>query len=456
MSDPRLEILGVPKVAYDVDSIRITRLKIKGYRFFAAPIELSIDGKNLLLYGENGTGKSSIYRALGLLVGKNIDKISGERNVFSPEEMPEIEFAFTNSKTLTFDSDSTEIPLGFEYLKPLALFVPLLDYKRLLRIHFSSIGEGERINIYSMLRDLFGMYPVGDKGTKLSEIRNFPDYFSAFESLMNRELLPKINDFISVFDKDFSIDKFDFTTEIDESGRPEPRISILIDYRETLIEHYHSFLNEARLSALAISLYFASIRRILEKTAAAPCKILVLDDLLISLDMGNRNKLIEILKTSFNDFQVFFFTHDKNLFDLYRDKMDWACYELYLEDSGLIPTVFITTGKTEVESAKKSFSEKDYPACAVHLRTGFEKLLKNSLSPSEQRNKKCEALNLSGLISRMIAKSEGEVKNLLERLDSDRTHILNPLCHADGRNLYSQELKTAIGDLEKLTEFLRH
>ncbi|PKL05927.1 MAG: hypothetical protein CVV53_06935 [Spirochaetae bacterium HGW-Spirochaetae-9] len=255
MSDPRLEILGAPKVAYAVDSIRITHIKIKGYRFFSSPIELSIDGKNLLLYGENGTGKSSIYRALGLLAGKNIDKISGEKNVFSPEEMPEIEFAFSDSKTLTFDSDSTEIPLGFEYLKPLALFVPLLDYKRLLRIHFSSIGEGERINIYNMLRDLFSMYPVGDKGTKLSEIRNFPEYFSAFESLINRELLPKINDFIGVFDKDFSIDKFEFTTEIDESGRPEPRISILIDYRETLIERYHSFLNEARLSALAISLY---------------------------------------------------------------------------------------------------------------------------------------------------------------------------------------------------------
>lgn len=214
MKDSRLEVFAASNQIYAKDSIRINHIKIEGYRFFSEKLELSIEGKNLLLYGENGTGKSSIYRALALLAGKEIPNIADERNIFSPEKVPEIEFTFSDGKMLTLDSDSTEIPLGFEYLKPLSLFVPLLDYKRLLKIHFSASGEAGRINIYSMLRELFALYPVKGKDTTLSEIRNFPEYFAALEALMNGELLVEINDLISTFDHDFSIDKFEFFTQM--------------------------------------------------------------------------------------------------------------------------------------------------------------------------------------------------------------------------------------------------
>ncbi len=244
--------------------------------------------------------------------------------------------------------------------------------------------------------------------------------------------------------------------QIDTDGRPNPRISILIDYKDSIIEQYQSFLNEARLSALAMSLYLASIRRILEKTAATPFKILVLDDVLISLDMANRLKLLDILKTRFADFQIFLFTHDRELFEIYRDKMDWARYELYMDDSAGIPKAIVTKNKTEIEKAKISFSLHNYDECAFHLRKGFEKLLKNNLSPAEQRNAKFEDLDLAGLISRLIQKSEGEARDILHRLDVDRTHILNPLCHDDHRNTYSSELKTAVEDFERLAEILRH
>ena len=453
MSDPRLDILKAPMAALTGTAIRIEKIRIEGYRFFASALELPINGKNLLLYGENGTGKSSIYRALGLLARKGLGSIAENRNIFS-ETPPSVEFEFSTGQTLTLDSDSTDLPLGFEFLKPLAVFVPLLDYKRLLRVHFSSGGTDDRINIYSMLRDLFSDYPIEGKD-KISDIKYFQEYFRKLEEILNGELLGEINELIKVFDKDFSVERFNFTTEVDDAGRPNPIVSISIDYRDKLIEKFHLFLNEARLSALAIALYFASIRRISAIAAGTSFRILVLDDLLISLDMGNRLKLLEILKTKFEDFQVFFFTHDKSLYDLYREKMDWACYELYLDDLASPPGVIITTGKTDIEHAKKSYSQKDFPACAVHLRTGFEKLLKSNLSPGEQRNKKCEALNLAGLTSKLTTKSQGEVKTILERLDSDRTHILNPLCHDDSRTIHSEEIRTAIRDLERLTELLQ-
>lgn len=42
----------------------------------------------------------------------------------------------------------------------------------------------------------------------------------------------------------------------------------------------------------------------------------------------------------------------------------------------------------------------------------------------------------------------------LKKLDSDRKHILNPLSHNDTRPIYSQELKSAMDDLEKLKGLL--
>jgi len=50
--------------------VRIEKLTIKNYRFFADAFALDIGGENVLLYGENGTGKSSIYRAMELLAGE--------------------------------------------------------------------------------------------------------------------------------------------------------------------------------------------------------------------------------------------------------------------------------------------------------------------------------------------------------------------------------------------------
>ena len=40
---------------------KINNIEIRNFKFFHEPFTLNVDGKNLLLYGENGCGKSSIY-----------------------------------------------------------------------------------------------------------------------------------------------------------------------------------------------------------------------------------------------------------------------------------------------------------------------------------------------------------------------------------------------------------
>ena len=50
--------------------VRITKIEIKNFRAFPRTyqIDLTQTGKNLLVYGENGSGKSSLYLALKLFL----------------------------------------------------------------------------------------------------------------------------------------------------------------------------------------------------------------------------------------------------------------------------------------------------------------------------------------------------------------------------------------------------
>ncbi len=455
MSDERLDILQqkVAETGTGYGPVRINRIRLANYRFFRDEFRLDFGGANLLIYGENGSGKSTIYRALELLTKNSFTSVADEKNIFG-EADPEIEFDFSNGKELIITSDMTELPTGFDFIKDLSIFIPMLDYKKLLRVHFATSVKADRINVYDMLRELFKSYPVEGSGA-LSEIKNFLVYIRELENLINGDLLKEINTLIKFFDTDFKIDRFSFNTESTEDGRPEQVVKIEIDFRDTMIDNYHSFLNEARLSALAVSIYFAAIKKLLGTLKGESLKIIVLDDLLISLDMSNRLKLLEILKAEFTDFQILFFTHDKELFEIYKNKMPWEKYELYLDDAAEIPSVIVKKGSSEIDKAKEFYLAKEYDCCALQLRKGFERMLKSYLPPREQRNKNHEELDLAGLVGKATAKSTGDAKAILEKLDSDRKHILNPLSHNDDRNIYSRELRSAIEDLERLKGMLK-
>src|SRR5690606_18124250 len=113
-------------------------------------------------------------------------------------------------------------------------------------------------------------------------------------------------------------DKVEYFGRRDLRGR---NINLKIDFFTKHIPKHQYFLNEARLTALAISLYLASIK--VNPTKGA-LKILVLDDLLIGLDMSNRLPLLEILKNHFVDvkaddrFQIIMTTYDKVWYELVK------------------------------------------------------------------------------------------------------------------------------------------
>ena len=67
--------------------MRITDIEIKNFKAFygAYRIDLRKSGKNLLIYGENGSGKSSLYFALKLFLesGGNLShRFENDQNIF--------------------------------------------------------------------------------------------------------------------------------------------------------------------------------------------------------------------------------------------------------------------------------------------------------------------------------------------------------------------------------------
>lgn len=66
--------------------MRITEIHIKNYRAFYGEnhICLDKDGKNLMVYGKNGSGKSSLFTALQDFLKSSVSKIEVEENIFVP------------------------------------------------------------------------------------------------------------------------------------------------------------------------------------------------------------------------------------------------------------------------------------------------------------------------------------------------------------------------------------
>lgn len=68
-------LMWIPPKASPTTTVRISKIILRDFRAFpnSADIfefDLGADGKNLLLFGENGSGKSSLFHALRLLLNE--------------------------------------------------------------------------------------------------------------------------------------------------------------------------------------------------------------------------------------------------------------------------------------------------------------------------------------------------------------------------------------------------
>ena len=122
----------------ETKSIKINSIKLNNFRFFTDDEQnntFEIDGENVLIYGENGSGKSSLFKAFEFLAKKNIEPLEFEENInkFSSNTDTFLEFTFdkTNSDgvndSVVIDKEHLEASGEYGYVKNISIFKPMLN-----------------------------------------------------------------------------------------------------------------------------------------------------------------------------------------------------------------------------------------------------------------------------------------------------------------------------------------
>jgi hypothetical protein len=373
-----------------------------------------------------------------------------------------------------------------------------LDYKHSLAVYLQP-KDAKRIDLFDLLmRGLLSQYenPVsrlsfgyelgvmerrvkaywfrGNLTTLESHLRDF----NAGLSAVLTELNVKASEILAEFQTGVSIRLVPARVWY---GRPPKRltrmhVALVMQYYGRRINQPHLFLNEARLSAIAISIFLGSVLI----QPASKLRLLILDDMLIGLDFSNRMPLLKALKTAFKDYQILLLTFDRHWFEIAKEELTagWTACEMYVceHKEGLGGVEVLKGNKPQLVQpsdsyffkGKKYFDLYDYPAAANYLRKECERLI-DSLLPlsykieSEGQFGSREITRLETLIDklgRLFKDCDEPIPTPLEhQLQLYKKAVLNPMSHHDLESpIYRSEVEQLFGlvnELAKLPQLKR-
>jgi energy-coupling factor transporter ATP-binding protein EcfA2 len=391
----------------------ISKLKIRNFKGF--PNDESVidfNSKNLLLFGENGSGKSSIYWALYTLLQASTKNTSEIAKYFTPNnpenlinlhylkahpsfalnadgeiEQPQsigqnayVEIYFDDGRMEKIDVSGLS-GTGLGGLRDLTFTENLNRHSdfianRLL-INFYNYRNSKEINLWQVfVRDIFPfLFNNSGSGNRtlsqdLKEINNTKPFKlysnNTFSLSKSTNWQNRYNDKVDNFNQDVNYWLGEINTYVNDfyqkhfeplyndgirisltyrqplaftKVRPqfytyggeiyerwynltdlnEPTLSMKIetlniDGSYTIISRPQSYLNEAKLTSIALAIRFSLLHPNIRPDFDG--QFLALDDLLISLDMSNRDKVMDIILTEYSGrFKVYLFTHEKSFYD---------------------------------------------------------------------------------------------------------------------------------------------
>jgi energy-coupling factor transporter ATP-binding protein EcfA2 len=483
---------------------RIAKIGVSDYRVFPGgpPFEFNLgaDGRNLLLFGENGSGKTSLFRALRDLMATQPPPASFEdlRHVFSPGNEGFVSVQLTAGGTNEYRWDYGNPHPRETGGQPYALFAErsrFLDYRSLLETNF--VHRATTPNLYRLLvSDVLKDLPVIVNGKQdrlgawhermlSAKPRNHRSKYSLqgvdwacarfSEALANHlpEIVKEGNRILCQMGYEkLAFDLKPGTVKYDRNKRnfDGQEIALSVTLYGQPVAHPQLFLNEARLTALALAIYLGSARLILQSPASSsdgttPVRLLVLDDVLIGLDLANRLPVLKVINEEFGEWQVLLFTYDRVWFDLAREYTEQSHRWTYLTLKE-IPGFPGHPGKPLIEPGLDALAiaEKHFPAdlvaAAVYLRAAFETRLKNVcrdkgvLIAFKPDPKEVKADKLwHGIKDRQSARQEAKEPDfispsLIDKVEMVRSNILNRLSHAGAPTFDPSEVKFALDTIK--------
>ena len=471
--------------------MRITEIELKNFRAFRGTyhIDLHKTGKNLLVYGENGSGKSSLYLALKLFLESGIDvngtdnkdaDFGSHRNIFI-EDSGHIKLclrAHQGSKMDTYEWSQRVKETDDELIIEASKAKGFLDYKDLLETHYLH-RENDVVNVFDLLvktllantvsrqtnrslaEDWDDIQPPFPRRSATTQIAALEERIVNFNrELVNRltELKTKASETLHKFGHNvaLNLDSKNIVYNRENKTLDNQGILLTVEFFDRDIPAHHQFLNEAKLSAIAIAIYFSSI--LLQPVSTL--KILALDDVLIGLDMSNRLPVLDVLEEYFSDYQIFLTTYDKAWYEIVKQRTShggkWKAVEFYFRQTDEYEIPVYAEDKAYLEKAKEYLDANDYKACAIYLRTAFEIMVEEF----------CDAKRLPVRYRRSRDKLDSQdfwdpikVENrksgfldppLIRDIELYRTRILNPLSHTTIANIPKKEIEDAIEAVERL------
>lgn len=485
--------------------MKIKNITINKYKAFTKEEKIPIDEKNVFVYGENGSGKSSFYYALKDFFQSSVEEVNMSllRNFNLNDGLTDcsIEVEFSNgAKNIINENTKNTSTTQITDANRLKSF---LTYKHLLGIHNVKISQ--EIDVFELvvngvLKHFKSATITGgiELGVLWQNLHNEhkKDYGSgqefyfarqkkasverkaiAFNAAINKLFLTGNPDYLApvvnrILDKLSPGLKIEFNRHnaiVDAEGYiTKPKIILEVELQGVSLNTKapHFSLNEAKLSAIAISIFLGAIVR--QSPFSKDIKPLFLDDILIGLDNENRLKLLHLLQEKdipeadkvFKDFQIFITTYDRHWYEVAKINLtDWKFIEFYKGANG--PELFHNQ-KTNIEKAQSYFNAYDFPACANCLRKECENVLKDKLLETYKVGEGIKGLvkppDLEALINRLKKYYEDlgiqPPNDLIESLQNYKSILFNPMSHSDLESpIYKNDLVLAfktIDDLQKL------
>lgn len=404
--------------------MRIENIEVEYFKFIEK-LSLKLDSKNCLIYGENGSGKSSLFEALYSVFyhRKRVDKSIKISDVFKNRnhktEHLKVKVLFDTNESIERIDEEVE---NIDIFPSISLnFRSLIEFKStILCANEKSFNRLIKENFYiSIKQTLFEHFPeislLSNNYSEFEDLdiilnktieqierkenkkkKDIDDFDFKLRTKLEEELISRNNTFRVHFETQIPKDEinnilknefkenisisFDIKDasfkNIDKLVFIQPFIRIKIndlEHEDKLYMHY----NEAKLKLISIAIYFAMAKKYEDKNGF---NLLVLDDFITSLDMSNRKLIVQYILKDFKDYQKVILTHNIQFFNIFNKLIEHN----EQKDEWLLKTLFNFENKACIKDESSNYIEKaesylsvqnyDLQATGIYLRKEFESI----------------------------------------------------------------------------------